>query len=344
LPETEIVALADAQDAGREKMRQQLGLSTAYADYRTMLVEVRPELVAICPRYADQHRDMALAAVAAGARGIYCEKPAFRTPAEADEVLAACEAAGTKFAIAHRNHYHPALPACRKAIESGAIGRLLEFRGRGKEDQRGGVQDLWVLGTHVFDLARYFGGDPLACSALLSQGHRSATPADVVAGAEGVGPIAGDSLHARYDLAGGVPFYFDSIRGAGVPAAGFGLQLIGTQGVIDLRVDAEPVAHYMAGNPFQPVREPRTWVPISSAGIAQPEPLADIRNLVSQHELAARDLLAAIDEHRPPLCSAQDGRVLTEMVMAALASHVQGGVRVAWPLADRNHPFDRWRA
>ena len=62
-----------------------------YDDYRRMLDEVKPELVAIGPRWIDQHRDMVLAAVHCGARGIYMEKPFCRTMAEADELVAAME-------------------------------------------------------------------------------------------------------------------------------------------------------------------------------------------------------------------------------------------------------------
>jgi hypothetical protein len=37
-------------------------------------------------------------------------------------------------------------------IEAGQLGDILELRGRGKEDARGGGQDLMVLGTHIMDL------------------------------------------------------------------------------------------------------------------------------------------------------------------------------------------------
>src|SRR5690606_11892373 len=115
----------------------------------TMLAEVRPDIVVVAPRHLDQHRDMAVAAAESGARGIYCEKPFCRTPAEADAIVAACERSGTQLAIAHRNRYHPAVPVALAAVKDGAIGRLLEVRCRGLEDQRGGAQDLWVLGTHL---------------------------------------------------------------------------------------------------------------------------------------------------------------------------------------------------
>ena len=117
-----------------------------------MLSEVQPEFVSICPRHADQHHDMAMAAIEAGVKGIYIEKPFCRTPAEADTLIAACEKHGTKIAVAHRNRYHPTLLQIDKLIAAGEIGRMLEIRGRGKGDRRGGGEDLWVLGCHILNL------------------------------------------------------------------------------------------------------------------------------------------------------------------------------------------------
>jgi predicted dehydrogenase len=342
LPQAEIVGVADADPGGLEKARQKLNGAPGFTSYREMLERVRPEIVAICPRHVEQHRDMALAAVTAGAKGLYVEKPFCRTPAEADEILDACAKSGTKVALAHRNRFHPALPVTKRLIDDGLIGQALEVRGRGKEDQRGGALDLWVLGSHVVNLACYFAGVPRSCSAALYTGNRLARPADVVAGAEGVGPIAGDRLHARYEMESAIPFYFDSIRGAGVRAAGFGLQIIGNKGIIDLRIDEEPLVHYLAGNPFHPKGGAKSWVPITSEGVGKPESISELTAEVAEHRRAARDLFEAITQDRQPLCSGEDGRLTVEMIHAAFASHVSSGRTVNLPLSDRVHAFDAW--
>jgi predicted dehydrogenase len=190
------------------------------------------------------------------------------------------------------------------------------------------------------NLIHFFGGRALACSATIFAGNRPVTSADIATGAEGVGPIAGDRLHARFDTEKGVPAYFDSIRNAGVKEANFGLQLIGSRGLIDLRIDTEPLAHLVPGNPFLPRGESRPWIPISSAGPGKPEPIADLGKQVANHVLPARDLIAAISENRQPLCSAEDGRVTVEMIAAVFASHRAGGARVPLPLANRAHPWE----
>lgn len=341
LPETEVVAVADADDKGRAAALARLKPAAGFADYRAMLAGTKPDIVSIATRHIDEHRDMALAAIEAGARGIYMEKPFCRTPAEADEIVAACERRNVRFALAHRNRYHPALPAVAQLVRDGVIGRLLEIRGRGKEDDRGGGLDLWVLGSHVLNLVNFFAGRPLACSAVLMKDGKPVTRADVVEGGEGVGPLAGNELHARYEMENGVPFHFDSIRNAGVKTANFGFQLIGNAGLIDVRIDTHPIAQLVPGCPFQPTKEPRPWIPISSAGPGKPEPVADAASQVNSHVSAARDLIAAMRENRQPLCSAHDGRITVEMIMAAFESHRLNGQRVAWPLTTRDNPLAR---
>jgi predicted dehydrogenase len=339
LPDTEIVAVADADAKGLEGTMKKLKVPRGYVDYYKMLAEIKPDIVAICPRFADQHRDMIIAAVGAGARGIYVEKPFCRTPAEADEIIAAVERQKVKVAVAHRTRHHPVLPVLSKLVEEGGIGRVLEIRARGKEDQRGGPLDLWVLGSHLLNLATVFAGRPLACSAAVLQDGRPVTRADVMEGGDGIGPIAGNEVHARFETERGYPLFFDSVANAGVPAAGFGLQIIGTKGIIDLRADYEPAAFLLEGNPFLPVPNRRGWVPVTVAGPGNPEPSADLKRLMADHVISGRDLLSAIREGREPLCGVHDGAMTIEMISAVFESHRLGGQRVMLPLETRQNPF-----
>lgn len=341
IPETEVVAVADADAPGLAKALGKLKVQKGYADYQQMLAEVKADIVVVAPRHIDQHYAMALAAIETGAKGIYMEKPFVQTLAEADALVRACEKHGTKLALAHRNRYHPVLPQLKQMIADGAIGRPLEYRMRGKEDARGGSLDMWVLGSHLFNLAHYFGGEPHACLASVYQEGRPMTLDDVKEGAEGIGPLAGNEVHARFEMADGLPAFFDSVQNAGTKTAGFGLQIIGTEGMLDLRIDAEPLAHYQAGSPFSPTATPRQWVPVTTGGLGVKEPLTDIRKRVGGHVAPGRDLIAAIQENREPLCSAKDCRVTLEMIVGTFASHLEGGKRVHLPLKDRHNPLAR---
>jgi hypothetical protein len=95
----------------------------------------------------------------------------------------------------------------------------------------------------------------------------------------------------------------------------------------------------LAGSPFQPVKEPRTWTPISTAGVGQPEPMTDLKDDVMQHLTGARDLIAAMRENREPLCSAHDGRAIVEMITAVFESQRLNGQRVPFPLKITGNPL-----
>ncbi len=345
VPEAEIVAVADAHERGLDAALKRLKVERGFTDYGEMLRTVRPELVAIGPRHIDQHHDMLMAAIGSGAKGIYMEKPFCRDLEECDAVIAALEKSGTKLAISHRTGYHPAIPAIRQAIESGQIGKVLEIRMRGKEDKRGGVQDFWVLGSHLLNLSVIFAGRPTACQATILQNGRAITKADLVEGLEGVGPIAGDEIHVRYETESGIPVFYDGLKDANVKEASFGMQIIGNNGLIDIRCSVEdypesqPLAHLVPGSPHVPPTAPREWLPITSAGVGKPEPVSGIIKLIRGHRKPITDLMAAVAEDRQPFCTAADGRLTIEMIFAAFESHRRHGTRVEFPLTEKRNPL-----
>src|SRR5438477_13195177 len=124
----QIVAVADANEAGRAAAQKRLGAKNAYADYRQMLQKERPQIVSVACRHLDQHRDMVIACAEAGA-SIFLEKPICRTLQEADEMIAACEKHHVKLAIAHQTRHSPRLQRVKDLIAEGRIGDLIEMRG-----------------------------------------------------------------------------------------------------------------------------------------------------------------------------------------------------------------------
>jgi predicted dehydrogenase len=263
------------------------------------------------------------------------EKPFCRSPEEADRIVAACEKHDIKLAIAHQTRYSPKLQAIRDLMYDGALGELLEIRGRGKEDRRGGGEDLWVLGSHVMNLMQHFGGEPQWCFARVLVDDRAMTRDDVQQGAEGIGPLAGDTLQAMYGMPEGVTAYFGSQRNA---AGGrFGIQMFGSKGVVELLTGYLPKAYFLPDPSWSPGRSGKQWVPISSAGVGVPEPLKD-GGLHAGNVAACRDLIAAIEEDRQPECSMYEARATVEMIAAVFASHL-AGKPLDLPLANRANPL-----
>ena len=330
VPQTKIIAVADADPKGLADAAKRLGGVEAFADYKAMLTKAKPDIAAICTRHIHEHRDMIVAAIDAGVKGIYIEKPFVRTLAEADEIVKLCADKGVRLAIAHRNRYHPVLATVQKLVAAGEIGELKEVRVCGKQDQRGGGLDLWVLGGHGFNLATLFTGPAISCQATVLVEGRPATKADIKAGDEGVGLIVGDEIHARYETKSGIPLYFDSKKGSWTKGTPFGARLIGTKGVISLQIDEEPLAV---------LERDGKKTPITTAGIGQPEPIKDIKLVNGGHHGAVRDLLAAIADNREPLCGPEAGRETVELTLAVFASFAAGGAKVALPMVSRQHPL-----
>lgn len=334
IPDVEVVAVADDDEAGRAKAKEVTGAKTAYADYRAMLDKEKLDLVGIGPRWIDQHRDMVLACAEHGCH-IYMEKPFCRTPAEADEIVRACEMRHLRLALAHQTHYAPTLHVVMDLIKAGEIGDLLELRGRGKEDPgRGGGEDLWVLGSHVLDLMRYLAGDPLECYATVRANGILVTKADVKPGNEGIGPLAGDHVQATYNFPNGVTGFFGSKRAAAGTPSRFGLQIYGSKGIIEIFTGYPAQAFLLKDSSWSPGRTKSQWQPITSNGVGKPETLPG--GLEQGNVAAVKDLIRAIDDQREPLCGPTAGRWIVEMISAVFESH-RTGAPVAFPLAQREN-------
>jgi hypothetical protein len=163
-------------------------------------------------------------------------------------------------------------------------------------------------------------------------------PADVKPGAEGIGPLAGDKVHAMYRLETGAVAYFDSVRRAGGQPTRFGLQIFGSQGIIQsFDTGHLPEVYLLTDSAWAPGRTGKQWIPITSAGAGKPEPLAN-RGLAGGNLLAVRDLIEAVEQDRQPAASMYEGRMATEMIVAVFESH-RVSRPVPQPLANRQNPL-----
>lgn len=333
-PGIEVVALADPDPAGRAKAQARAKAQRVYADFREMLAAERPDLVSVAPRWSEQHHAMVSAALAVGAH-VYCEKPFTRTLAEADDLLALAQTAGRRIAVAHQGRLAPATLVLKERLEAGELGELLEIRVHGKQDRRAGGEDMLVLGTHQFDLVRFFAGDPLWCTARVLQGGREVSLADARAAGEGIGPILGDEIDAFFALPRGVGMHYTS-RARNAAAAGpWGMELIGTKGRVRLLSDqnTQVFTQRVRGNPLQGGSV--EWVPLTAA-TAGPAVLAPGQD--GSNRRVIDDWLAAIAEKREPACSGHAAMKSLEMIHAVFAAGLSRG-RVTWPLVSRAHPL-----
>jgi predicted dehydrogenase len=328
----EVLAVADPVPDGAAKAVQRTGAARSYADYREMLRQEKPDVVSICPRWLDQRVAMVEAVARAGAH-IYMEKPLAASLAEADRIVATVRKHNVKLQLAHVMRASPYVRQAAALLRGGAIGTLLEMRGRGKEDNRAGGEDLIVLGSHILDLFRLFAGDPAVCFAHVTRNGADIRASDARTPSEPVGRVAGNQVNAVFSFAGGVHGYFGSMAGPETDRMRFGVYLYGSRGVLFV-----PNEIFPAGQPYI-LRSPG-WMPTARAGwepvtLADPAPAAS--PLGAQHlsnVAMVQDLLDAVQSGRQPMCSEIDGRWTVEMVAAVYQSHLTGR-RLSLPLQDR---------
>lgn len=162
------------------------------------------------------------------------------------------------------------------------------------------------------------------------------TAADVAAGAEGLGPLAGDDVQARYAFASGAFGHFASRRRAAGKPSRFGIRICGSKGLIDMESGYLQPAWLLRDAGWS-TRAGGRWEQITSAGVGRPEPRTD-GAYEGGHVAAITDLVEAIAEDHRPRCSAEDGRAIVEMTAAVFESHRLGGT-VSLPLATRVNPL-----
>jgi len=127
------------------------------------------------------HREQALACAQAGVH-VLCEKPLGLTVADAEAMIAACQAAGVRLGTAFMMRFHAQHQAALRFIQEGRLGKLVLGRaqlscwypplaGAWRQDPAtGGGGSLMDLGGHCIDLMEMFLGEPKAVSCFM---HRS---------------------------------------------------------------------------------------------------------------------------------------------------------------------------
>ena len=231
----------------------------------------------------------------------------------------------------------------KRMIESGAIGRPLTFYGRGKEDERGGGEDLVVLGTHILDLGCFLFGNPESVSAEVTVEGRPLRRTDRSVTKEPLGPVAGDNVFALLRFPKQVRGLFESRRGLFRNQVRMGVSVAGSEGILSVRYDNDRKLRLSrtsfppedeAAYEDVPLRETRT-IP----GAEAPD-FGYLRYFTDNNRFAAWDLMRAIEEDRQPEANAYHARATLEIINGIYASQLAGRV-VALPLKDRVHPLEK---
>lgn len=173
----ELVAVCDPIAENMQRVLQPLeekgGQVKRYTDYRVMLSEQKPSLVAIATE-SGKHAAIALDCIDAGCH-VIVEKPIALSLADADEMIKRADAKGTVLCACHQNRFNKSVQKIREALEEGRFGKMLHGaahirwnRGksyykqapwRGTWAQDGGA--LMNQCIHNIDLLRWMMGDDI---------------------------------------------------------------------------------------------------------------------------------------------------------------------------------------
>lgn len=173
-----IVAISQRNVAAADKIAQQYGIEATYARWQDLIEKARPGIVVIATP-PDSHREIALAALSAGAH-VLCEKPLAVDAKQAREMAAAAAASG-KFGMTGFNWRFPgAMREMHARLARGDIGRIMHasahWLGGFAADEKvpatwrmhrekAGHGAMGDIGVHLIDLLRWNLGEIVSLSA-----------------------------------------------------------------------------------------------------------------------------------------------------------------------------------
>ena len=173
----EVVGLCDIVPANIQIMLDKAGYPLdgmpIYEDYKKMLAEQKPELVAIATE-SGKHAQIAIDCIDAGCN-VIIEKPIALSIEDAEAIVSHAEKMGVKVSACHQNRFNKSIQEIRKAVEAGRLGKMshgtihvrwnrnqsyyTQAPWRGTWAQDGGA--LMNQSIHGIDLLRWMMGDEI---------------------------------------------------------------------------------------------------------------------------------------------------------------------------------------
>jgi predicted dehydrogenase len=302
-----VVAICDISNDMLALRRREWEVDDTYTDYRDLLAGAHFDALSICTPNSTHH-PITLAAVAAG-KHVLCEKPVSLDLAQGEEMVAAAKVAGVVFQVGHHLRSWASASRAKAMIDAGDLGTITAIRFRQAHDWGGGgVRGVFGSkahsgggtlldnGCHLFDLARYFGGDVDNVFARIA---RLQYDIEVE-----------DTAHASLLFTSGA---LGTIETAWT-ATGYheGFWIFGTRGSLecDSRTGANTLIHRFRspGSPRGAVTDVTTY--------ALNAPVA--------HTTHVANFLAAIRGEREVICSGVDGVEAVRLVLGAYESAERG--------------------
>ena len=325
-PQIDLVAGSSRGEDHLNWFGKRWDVSALYLDYREMLEREQLDIVCIAT-HPGLHLPIVEAAVSAGAKGIFCEKPLALSLVDADAIVTACEQAGCILSVNHSRRWDSAHIRTKQMIEQGQIGEVVSLLGicQGIKPFPAWVADeegpLIHDAVHTFDLFRMFAGD---VAIVVGTAQRRTQPFHVedISDAifqfkNGINGVAMVSEITRYNR--------------------FELEIQGTEGLIVLGNSGN--RWYQSVDQTDRLNEPDPRIEWYSL---TPEPFPAVPE-TSSIQAAMIELVACLENGGTPSSTGEDGVASLEMVMAIYESQRRGDTSVEFPLIDRESILYRLR-
>lgn len=322
----DIVAICDVNTQCMEDKVLKLKLRKdihRYTDYQKMIIEEKPELVAVCTE-SGKHAVIALFCIEHGCNCII-EKPIALSLKDADMIIAAANRCHVKVSACHQNRFNKSIQAIREAVDTNRFGKLYygtahirwcrnrEYYDRapwrGTWEQDGGA--LMNQCIHNIDLLRWMMGNEIeevvGMTDKLNHGYIEAEDMGIALirfknGSYGVVEGTTDIYPKNLEET----LYIFGEKGT-VKAGGQSVNIIEEWNFADLLDDQEVVKSKFHENP------PNVY------GYG--------------HTPLYADMIEAIENDRQPYVTAVDGKRAVELVLAIYKSAAENR-HVKLPLAD----------
>ncbi len=321
LPGAQVVGLSDINTERVAPRAAELGCSY-FTDHHDMLNQVKPDIAVVCTPHPS-HAALVIDCLQAGTH-VLVEKPLTIEVAQADEIVAAADAANRTLAVSFQHRFRPVISHVKRLIEAGEIGSLVRvtcvepwFRTdtyyrsaswRGTwAGEAGGV--LMNQGPHPIDVLCYLVGEPTRVWGWIrTVAHEIETE---------------DSAQAMLEFSNGVSGYLNINT---VETGQRRMEIVGDKAAVEV------VGTQLTIHRFDPsLSEYRTTSQEMWGSPAVTSETIDLPGDGGGHLAVYQDLQSAITEKRRPRCDAREARMSLELANAITLSSFTGA-SVSLPL------------
>ena len=286
LPNVELAALCDPDDAALARASAKWSVATTFNDVGSLLAAVRPDLLSVCAP-PSEHVGILRLAIEAGVKGVLLEKPVAPDLASAGEIRGLVQGAETRVAVNYTRRFPPAYRAAIEDVRAGGIGRVQHVHGI---YTKGVVNN----GSHMIDLLRAMLGDP--------------AQVETLSGANGL-QVPDPTVSAMLRFDGDVEAWM--VAADGVAFNVFDLDILGTDG----RIVFTDLGHVVQRFNVADTSAEHGFRQLSPSTGPDPTGLADAVRY------AVEELIESIETRRDPVCTIADGYAALEIALRLRDAH-----------------------